>query len=248
VTDNKRITDVSDKSVQIKDGEGSRSHIEYSERRRRILKGAAVVAPLMMTVASRPVLGMGARCTPSAWVSGNLSDHKDDRYSCGGRSPGYWKTNPQRWQGTGCIPGTYGGEESRHQSRLRKRSWGAKSGYDEKHNWYGTTKSYNSDGTPFHQFSRLGRHRGIFTGRVYGDKTMMQVLWSKGHEDPYQLGAHIAAAYLNAKTIPEYGMTPKQVLDMYNQLERRGYYQPSSGGAPMSRQEVVMFIQNTFSH
>ena len=77
---------------------------------------------------------------------------------------------------------------------------------------------------------------------------MMEVLWSKGHEDPDKLGAHIIAAYLNAKTIPEYGMTPKQVLDMYNQLERRGYYQPGGAGAPMSRQEVVMFIQNTFSH
>jgi len=109
------------------------------------------------------------------------------------------------------------------------------------------SKDYKSgsDGTPFHQFSRSGRRRGIFPGRYFGDKTMMEVLWSKGHEDPHQLGAHIIAAYLNAKTIPDYGMTPSEVVNMYDQLRRTGYYQ--AGGHRMSAEEVVMFIQNTFS-
>lgn len=81
--------------------------------KRKLLKGAAV-APLLMTIASRPVLAMGI-CTPSAWVSGNLSDHNKER-ECGGRSPGYWKTKPGRWPnsykpGT-CKPGSKMGKNS----------------------------------------------------------------------------------------------------------------------------------------
>jgi len=242
VTDNKDITESSSQSVQSMETEGSQPSFDEFEHRRRILKGAAVAAPLMMTVASRPVLGMGARCTPSAWVSGNLSDHGKELRSCGGRSPGYWKNHD--WGGTGCYPGS--GEWNKWgDNKWGGSRWGGSKRDDKKRSKYNKSES---DGTPFHQFSRSGRRRGIFPGRGYKDKTMMEVLWSKGHEDPDKLGAHIIAAYLNAKTIPEYGMTPKQVLDMYNQLERRGYYQPGGAGAPMSRQEVVMFIQNTFSH
>ena len=238
MTDNKDITKSSSQSVQNLEREGSEPTVGNFEHRRRILKGAAAAAPLMMTVASRPVLGMGTRCTPSAWVSGNLSDHGKDRHlSCGGRSIRYWKSHD--WGGSGCYPGSGGGNK-----------WGDNKWGDNK--WGGSKRSKSnkskSDGTPFHQFSRSGHRRGVFPGRQYRDKSMMEVLWSKGNEDPDQLGAHIVAAYLNAKTIPEYGMTPNQVLDMYNQLERRGYYQPGGAGARMSRKEVVMFIQNTFSH
>ena len=69
--------------------------------KRRLLKGA-VVAPLLVTVASKPVLA--GICTPSAWVSGNLSDHNKER-ECGGHSPGYWKTKPGQWPGP-YKPGT----------------------------------------------------------------------------------------------------------------------------------------------
>jgi len=235
VADNKDITKSSNQSVQHVKTEGSEPSFDNFEQRRRILKGAAVAAPLMMTVASRPALGMGARCTPSAWVSGNLSDHKEDRHSCGGKSPGYWKNHD--WGGTGCYPGS--GEWSK---------WSGKWGGGSKWNKWSKDYKSDSDGTPFHEFSRSGRRRGIFPGRFYGDKTMMEVLWSKGHEDPHQLGAHIIAAYLNAKTIPDYGMTPREVVNMYDQLRRTGYYRPGSGGHRMSAEEVVLFIQNTFSY
>ncbi len=36
-----------------------------SDKRRHLIKGIGATAPLMMTIASRPVLG--AQCTPSAW-------------------------------------------------------------------------------------------------------------------------------------------------------------------------------------
>jgi len=234
VTDNKDINGSATQSVHSLETEGSEVSLGKFEHRRRILKGAAVVTPLMMTVASRPVLG--AQCTPSAWVSGNLSDHGKDRLSCGGYSPGYWKTNPHRWQGTGFSPGTCGGGD------YTQRHWK----YSTKHSWHGgTCKTYDSDGTPFHQTFR-SRQRGVFPGRYYGNKTLMQVMWLQGNEDPYQLGAHMVAALLNAASNRNYGMTVRQVIDMYGQLARRGYFRPSVGD-PMSPQEVVLFIQNTFS-
>ncbi len=220
MSDNKENINSANNSVQGMATEGSEAPGGQFEHRRRILKGAAVATPLMMTVASRPVLG--AQCTPSAWVSGNLSDHDHDRLSCGGRSPGYWKANPHRWAGTGFNPGTC-----------------------EETSRFGTCYEYNSDGTPFHRFNRLDR-RGVFPGHYYRNKTLMQVLWLRGHQDPYQLGAHIVAALLNAASFPDYGMTVRQVIHMYGQLARRGYFQPSTGD-PMSPQEVVLFIQNTFS-
>lgn len=186
-----------------------------SDKRRHLIKGIGATAPLMMTIASRPVLG--AQCTPSAWVSGNLSDHGQTRMSCGGRSPGYWKTRGGRWAVTGFVPGTCKHSAMTHVCR-----------------------GYKSDGTAFHQSAG-----GIFAGRVFGHKTMMQVLWLNGNEDPYQLGAHIVAALLNAASIPDYGMDRNDVAEMYRQLVTAGLYQPSVGEA-MTAQDCVRFIQNTF--
>ncbi len=61
-----------------------------SAARRRVIRGIAGTAPVLLTVASRPALG--AACTPSGFLSGNLSHHHD-KGVCNGRSPGYWKTH-----------------------------------------------------------------------------------------------------------------------------------------------------------
>jgi len=187
---------------------------DISEKRRHLLKGIGVSAPLMMTVASRPVLG--AQCTPSAWVSGNLSDHGKMRMSCGGKSTTYWKNNPAHWAGTGYLPGSCA------------------------HKHAGLCKAYKSDGTPFHRSAG-----GVCAGSAFGNKTMMQVLWLRGRQDSYRLGGHIVAALLNAATVPDYGMSQDDVLEMYRQLVTGGYYQPSSGPI-MTAQDCVRFIRNTF--
>jgi len=185
-----------------------------SEKRRHLIKGIGVSAPLMMTVASRPVLG--AQCTPSAWVSGNLSAQAET-FSCGGRSPGYWKTDPSRWTGTGYVPGTCG------DSRVT-----------------GICRRFNSDGTPFHRSAG-----GVCAGSTFGSNSMMQVLWMRRRQDHYQLGAHIVAALLNAASIPDYGMSQSDVLDMYSQLANSGSYQPTAGFT-MTAEDCVRFIRNTF--
>jgi len=203
----------SDNSLKVKD----KSSKDSMESKRTFLKGAAAMAPVIMTVASRPVFG--AQCTPSAWVSGNLSDHGKLNLTCGGHGPGYWKTNIDgRWNATGFFPG----------SCINPG--------------IGTCTEYDVDGTRFHLGFTSG---GVFEGRRFGALTLMQVLWSKKNSDPSQLGAHIIAALLSASTVPNYGMTVRTIKDMYRQLENTGTYKPSIGD-PMNEQEVVLFLRNTF--
>lgn len=60
--------------------------------RRRLLQGALAAAPVLLTVASKPVLA-GQMCAPSGFASGNVST-SDQPTACNGWSPGYWKAKP----------------------------------------------------------------------------------------------------------------------------------------------------------
>jgi len=95
---------------------------QLSNSRRRLLKNAVMAAPVILTVASRPV--WARNCTLSGQLSGNLSDQDIDS-DCGGEgcTPGYWKNHPQSWSkdipeylmfdtvfGTNVFPGMTLGE------------------------------------------------------------------------------------------------------------------------------------------
>lgn len=69
------------------------------EARRRFAKSGLAASGVILTLASRPVLGGDAplACkSPSAWISGNGSTHGPEPV-CMGRSPGYWKNHANRW-------------------------------------------------------------------------------------------------------------------------------------------------------
>ena len=58
--------------------------------RRRLLKAGTAVAPVILTLTSKPVLA--ATCpTGSALASLNVSGHTHPGVPCAGRTPGYWK-------------------------------------------------------------------------------------------------------------------------------------------------------------
>lgn len=67
--------------------------------RRRFTK-AGLAAPILMTLASRPVLGQGRFCTASAFASANPS-RPVDLSTCTGCSPGYWHHENACWYQTG---------------------------------------------------------------------------------------------------------------------------------------------------
>lgn len=60
--------------------------------RRRLLQGALAATPVLLAVASKPVLA-GQLCAPSGFASGNVST-SDQPTACNGWTPGYWKAKP----------------------------------------------------------------------------------------------------------------------------------------------------------
>lgn len=205
------------------------------ESRRRILKGAALT-PVVLSLASRPVLGQ--ECTISGMMSGNTSNHGEG-HDCGGLSPGAWKTADSGagdWSRTPCKPGTPKSSED------KKKTWSLawqKAGDKDK-------CPYNKDGTPFFAYPDSFRGRDSH----YAGKTLMEVLWMDGKDDPHKFGAHIVAALLNAYSNHDYGMTPTDVQELYENVERHGgptgsgYV--SDTGKMLSVPQVVYFIQQTF--
>lgn len=89
---------MSDKKVENQDSvhtEGGPAEGQTSSTRRRLLKGAVSSAPVIFTVASRPV--WARNCSLSGQLSGNLSDQDGTTCAGEGCTPGYWKNHPTSW-------------------------------------------------------------------------------------------------------------------------------------------------------
>src|SRR5450631_33662 len=89
---------------------GSLSGTVPKVTRRRLLQGGLAAAPVLMTLASRPVLAGGPVQLPSAFTSGNTSTPIRGLTSSG-QSPAYWKESQNfgAWRppynpGTGTSP------------------------------------------------------------------------------------------------------------------------------------------------
>lgn len=71
--------------------------------RRRLLHGAITAVPVLLTLASRPVLGNTACATPSA--AGSPGSNARTQQVCQGMSASYWSSNPSAWP-TPYVAGT----------------------------------------------------------------------------------------------------------------------------------------------
>ncbi|MGZ3252919.1 MAG: hypothetical protein ACXU7D_01265 [Burkholderiaceae bacterium] len=87
---------VSNESATQQLPEGADPSIDKrGESRRRFTKSGLAVSGVLVTLASRPVLGSTVCKSPSGFLSGNLSTHGAAPV-CSGCSPGYWK-NHSSW-------------------------------------------------------------------------------------------------------------------------------------------------------
>lgn len=68
---------------------------QISNSRRQFAK-SVVGSGVVLSLASKPVMGANYWCTGSGGMSGNTSSH-GPRVSCVACSPGYWKTCPENW-------------------------------------------------------------------------------------------------------------------------------------------------------
>ena len=190
---------------------------------RRRLTGAGLGMSAIFTLASRPVLAV--ECTSaSAAASGNLSHHGNPP-QCEGRTPGYWKNPENRGNGKfwpdGYEQGNCTGE-------------GCSSSPE---NWTG--------GTPFHsKFS--GDNFKIDNVSLSLNQVMILNDNSyKGVSDPYNLGAHIAAALLNAASGKTKDvLTEAQVINIWNECQNPGFFQPIAG-IEWTPAQVVTYLKST---
>jgi len=86
-------TSPSNESAQNSDNTVSQQKISNSRRRfAKSVAGSGVI----LSLASKPVMGANYWCTGSGGMSGNTSSH-GPRVSCVACSPGYWKSCPENW-------------------------------------------------------------------------------------------------------------------------------------------------------
>jgi hypothetical protein len=202
------------------------------DKSRRSFAIAGVVTPVIMTLASRTALG--AVCTTSGFVSATattVSGGHNRITSCGGLSPGAYKT-PNQGAGTWVSPYSPGGLEEKKDE-----------GYGKRHHPNGTLMSV-----------------GFSYAKGYlANDSMYDVLWlngqngKDGYKDRYNLGAHLVAALLNAAagryTLAN-GLTVANVKDMYAQLSGSGGASGRYSPAPnvfWNAQEVVAFLAQTMN-
>lgn len=163
----------------------SQSEEAISSSRRQFTKSGLLASPVLMTVVSRPVFGVGCL---SNMLSGNLSD--PDRGECNlGLSPGYWKNHPEAWPITAgftkdnavptkcndCLEGNGGGA-----------TWACTGG--------ALFNNYFTEGPQDSQ-----------------NRSMLEILCTESNSDEY----HIISALLNALSDPNYVLSVDQVKSLW---------------------------------
>ncbi len=226
---------MSDPSPDTQDKPLEATHTAEINSSRRKLTGAVLGGSAIFTLASRPVLA-GVCQTPSAAVSGNLSQHGTPAV-CRGLSPGYWKEHPNQWPKPTYDPGT----------ATRPSGSAGNSFRNQTENWSG--------GTLFHPTFAGTLFKADLDQNVTTAKTslsMMQVMQMNngnnpwGLTDPDNLGAHIVAALLNAKKTYTSGvLSETQVITMWNEWVSKGYFEPTAG-VRWSSAQIVIYIKSSF--
>ncbi len=204
--------------------------------RRRFTQSGLAVSGVLLTLASRSALGGNLLCkSPSGFLSGNASAHGTP-VTCAGRSPGYWGTHPVQWpmpyQPGKCTSGqSHSKSESLSKEKTRPE--------EESHSSSCTNSSDWSGGTAFRSVFRCSG-RGV----IYAQYSMMQVFWLTENKDPQQLGAHIVAAILNARMGGTPVLTENQVVNIFNEWDSKGYFEPTAG-VKWYAADIVAYLQST---
>ena len=195
------------------------------DSRRHFTKAGLAASGVLLTLASRSALGGTLVCkSPSGFQSGNVSQHGTPT-ECIGRTPGYWQTNTDSLTEPHTWPSPYTTGKCLDPSKpLNYQSW-SNSGVDS--------------GTMFRNvFSCTGHGIGL------APHSMMQVLLQNGSGDPYQLGAHIVAALLNAKMGWTPVLTEMQVVNIFNEYDSKGYFEPTAG-VKWYQADIVNYLGST---
>ena len=187
---------------------------------RRSLAKASLATPVLMSLATRPVLAGGGYgdCSLSGFMSGNVSNHQHKCTPGFGCTPGYWKNHPAVWLPlTTFSPGTCA--KVKIQGSLEDCTTvdpNTHSCTDPKNGCDVWDMSFETGGaTTF--ASVFGRNSAYYPGD--STASLMEVLQTTEGS----LDFHACAAVLNAAAYPiEYGASVAQVVDAYNKAVDEG--------------------------
>jgi hypothetical protein len=232
--------------------DGQENEQPRSDARRRLLQGGLAAGSVLMTVASRPVLGQTACLSASAAMSMPASGSRTTQV-CSGLTPEQWEAMGTQWP-TPYIGAVAGGTVVKSmvdvsasttdlklaQTTTQRRTPGSTSTTTQD-----PTTTTDSGALPGSQPTLYHCLTTGFGGRVFGNRSMMNVLGMTGHgSNLFTLGRYMVAALLNARS----GRTPvldeAGVRNMWNDLVNRGYYEPTAG-VRWSAPEIVSYIRTT---
>lgn len=201
-----------------------------SPSRRRLFRGAAGSAGVLLAVHAKTALGTGICKSPSAMMSGNTSPRPNSGITCsGGRSPGFWKV-PQKFNywPAGTSPATF-------------------------------TKPVSVCSTGLQGLTLADvATQGTLLSSVFAGASSTYGLWAVlafPNDCGGQLLRHLSAAYLNAgaftTSAAQYPMTQDQVKNMWVQLNTTGLYCPGSlvggcGNLAWNQTQVINYISGMY--
>lgn len=203
-----------------------------SMSRRRLFRGAAGGAGVLLTVHAKTALG-GVCKSPSAMMSGNTSPRPGNGSVCsGGRSPGFWKV-PQKfqyWAPAGATPPTFTTGVVECASGMQNLA----------------LANIATQGTLLTSAGFTGAPAGV---------GIWAVLAFPNSFTGGQLMRHLSAAWLNAgyftSTTQLYPITRTQIIDMWNATKTGGLYCPGSvvggcGTSGWTAAQVIAYIDGMY--
>lgn len=203
-----------------------------SPSRRRLVRGVAGSAGVLLSVHAKTALGAGVCKSPSAMMSGNTSPRPGSGTTCsGGRSPGFWKV-PQKfsyWAGAGAVPPTFNVTVNECATGMQNLA----------------VSNLLTQGT-------LLTNAG-FTGAPAGVGLWAVMAFPNSYPGG-QLMRHLSAAWLNAgyftSAAEKYPLTKQQVIDMWNATKSGGTYCPGTlagcGTSGWSSTQVIAYISGMY--
>jgi hypothetical protein len=204
-----------------------------SPSRRRLVRGVAGGAGVLLSVHAKTALGSGTCKSPSAMMSGNTSPRPGNGTTCsGGRSPGFWK-QPQKknnWPSAGATFPTFN-----------------------------VTVNECAQGMGNLALANIATQGTLLTSAGFAGAPTGVGLWAvlafPNSFTGGQLMRHLSAAWLNAGlfTSPteKYPLTKQQVIDMWNATKSGGTYCPTSivggcGANGWSATQVINYISGMY--
>ena len=221
-------TDIPDKIT----GSAALANSGLSISRRRLFRGAAGGAGVLLTVHAKTALG-GVCKSPSAMMSGNTSPRPGDGSVCsGGRSPGFWKVPQhfQYWGPAGATPPTFNVGVTECASGMQNL----------------TLANIANHGTLLTTAGFVGAPAGV---------GIWAVLAFPNSYTGGQLMRHLSAAWLNAgyftSATQRYPITRTQIIAMWNATKSGGLYCPGSfasgcGSSGWTAAQVIAYIEGIY--